>query len=114
MADEASRRKFIRNMAAASAAVGTAVGCQHSVAQQAGRVRGFDHVALPMENTDAMLAFYRALGCDVVERDTACSVYFGDNMINFHRPGETGHSRIELLLPCRLVPSGTWLELEAT
>ena len=43
-------------------------------AQQAGRIRGFDHVALPMENTAAMLAFYRALGCDVIEKPT---VLFG-------------------------------------
>ena len=106
MADEASRRKFIRNMAAASAAVGTAVGCQHSVAQQAGRVRGFDHVALPMENTDAMLAFYRALGCDVVERDTACSVYFGDNMINFHRPARWRDRTFTNRAPAAVPPCG--------
>jgi catechol 2,3-dioxygenase-like lactoylglutathione lyase family enzyme len=86
MADESSRRKFVRGVAAASAAVGAAGGVSVLSAQQTGRVRGFDHVALPMQNTDAMLAFYRALGCDVIERANACSVYFGDNMINFHRP----------------------------
>jgi hypothetical protein len=86
MADESSRRRFIRGAAAAGAAVGGAVGVSPLSAQQAGRVRGFDHVALPMENTGAMLAFYRALGCDVIEGATACSVHFGDNMINFHRP----------------------------
>ena len=102
MADEASRRKFIRGMAAASAAV----GCQHSVAQQAGRIRGFDHVALPMENTDAMLAFYRALGCDVIERDTACSVYFGDNMINFHRPARWRDRTFTNRAPAAVPPCG--------
>jgi hypothetical protein len=86
MADVSSRRRFIRGVAAASAVVGGAVGVSPVPAQQAGRIRGFDHVALPMENTGAMLAFYRALGCDVIESATACSVHFGDNMINFHRP----------------------------
>jgi catechol 2,3-dioxygenase-like lactoylglutathione lyase family enzyme len=38
-----------------------------------------------MENTGAMLAFYRALGCDVIEHATAYSVHFGDNMINYVR-----------------------------
>ena len=86
MAKESSRRRFIRGAAAASAAIGAAGGAGALSAQQAGRIRGFDHVALPMQNTEAMLAFYRALGCDVVENATACSVHFGDNMINFHRP----------------------------
>ena len=83
MGHESSRRRFIRGAAAASAAVGGAVGVSPLPAQQAGRIRGFDHVALPMQKTDAMLAFYRALGCDVIESATACSVHFGDNMINF-------------------------------
>ena len=39
-----------------------------------------------MQNTEAMMAFYRSLGWDVVENETAISVYCGDNMINFHRP----------------------------
>jgi hypothetical protein len=71
MADESSRRRFIRGAAAASAVVGGAVGVSPVPAQQAGRIRGFDHVALPMENTGAMLAFYEALGCDVIEKATA-------------------------------------------
>jgi hypothetical protein len=91
MAEKSSRRRFIRGVAAASATVGTAGGISTLSAQQTGRVRGFDHVALPLANTDAMLAFYRALGCDVIESVNACSVYFGDNMINFHRnPKRTG------------------------
>ena len=32
---------------------------------QPGAVLGFDHVALPMRDADAMVAFYRALGLDV-------------------------------------------------
>ena len=50
-------------------------------------MRGFDHVAVPMQNTDAMLAFYRALGLEMNETPSVVSVYVGaDQMINFHRP----------------------------
>jgi catechol 2,3-dioxygenase-like lactoylglutathione lyase family enzyme len=55
-------------------------------AQPAGRVAGFDHVALPMQNTDAMVAFYRALGFQMTENPNAVSVHVGAQMINFHRP----------------------------
>jgi catechol 2,3-dioxygenase-like lactoylglutathione lyase family enzyme len=39
-----------------------------------------------MQNTEAMVAFYRALGFRVDESAQFCTVHFGDNMINFHRP----------------------------
>jgi len=85
MSHKSSRRRFLGRIAATGAALGAAwVGSPS--AQQMGRVRGFDHVALPMENTEAMLAFYKALGFDVADNPNAMSVYVGDNMINFHRP----------------------------
>jgi len=49
-------------------------------------VLGFDHVALPMQNTEAMTAFYRALGLQVAETSHLVHVYVGRQMINFHRP----------------------------
>ena len=49
-------------------------------------IAGFDHVSLPLRDTDAMVAFYRALGLDVAEKQHLVSVYLGDQMINFHRP----------------------------
>jgi len=55
-------------------------------AQGANRVSGFDHVAVPMQNTDAMIAFYRRLGFQMSENANALSVYVGSQMINFHRP----------------------------
>jgi hypothetical protein len=64
----------------------TAAAGGTGAAQNTGRVRGFDHVALPMQNVAAMLAFYRRLGFDVNEGTAACSVYIGEQMINFHRP----------------------------
>ncbi len=53
---------------------------------ESGRVSGFDHVAVPMRDTQAMLRFYRALGFMVREGTGICSVHFGDHKINFHRP----------------------------
>jgi catechol 2,3-dioxygenase-like lactoylglutathione lyase family enzyme len=95
------RRQFVR-----SAAVAAATGASSATAQQPGRVRGFDHVALPMQNTDAMLAFYRALGWEVAENATACSVYFGDNMINFHRPATWQRESFTLRAPAAKPPCG--------
>ena len=43
-------------------------------------------MAVPMRNTDAMVAFYRALGFEVNEGESICSVHVGDHKINFHRP----------------------------
>jgi hypothetical protein len=58
MRQNSSRRKFVKGLAAAGA-----VGDVSKVAaQQRGSIKGFDHVALPMQNTEAMLAFYRSLG----------------------------------------------------
>jgi catechol 2,3-dioxygenase-like lactoylglutathione lyase family enzyme len=51
-------------------------------------IKAFDHAAIPVHDMDAMLAFYRKLGCDISE-DYAPIVYsvcFGDNRINFHAP----------------------------
>lgn len=49
-------------------------------------IQSFDHVAIPIQNTEAMLSFYQALGFEVKRRDQFYSVHFGDNKINFHGP----------------------------
>jgi catechol 2,3-dioxygenase-like lactoylglutathione lyase family enzyme len=95
----ASRRRFMGRVAAAGAAT-------QLPAQPAGRVSGFDHVALPMQNTEAMLAFYRGLGFDVVENAVACSVYIGNNMINFHRPATWQRESFTLRAPAAKPPCG--------
>jgi catechol 2,3-dioxygenase-like lactoylglutathione lyase family enzyme len=82
MSSRTSRRRFVKSMVAA----GTAVASRGVRAQDSGRIGGFDHVALPMQNTDAMLPFYRSLGCQIRESTAAVSVYVGTQMINFHRP----------------------------
>jgi catechol 2,3-dioxygenase-like lactoylglutathione lyase family enzyme len=73
---------------------------------QQGRIRGYDHVAVPMQNTDAMLAFYRRLGLDINEGPQACSVYVGDQMINFHRPVRWQNPADTLRAPAAKPPCG--------
>jgi len=93
-----SRRKFV---AGALVATGT-----RAKAQQSGSIRSYDHVALPMQNTEAMLAFYRALGLEVREAANACSVYIGDQMINFHRPALWQSGTFTLRAPAAKPPCG--------
>jgi catechol 2,3-dioxygenase-like lactoylglutathione lyase family enzyme len=101
MSEAASRRRFVQGVVAGAAAAGS-----KATAQTAGRVRGFDHVALPMENEEAMLAFYRGLGFDVVESPVACSVYIGDQMINFHRKVTWQRASFTLRAPAAKPPCG--------
>jgi catechol 2,3-dioxygenase-like lactoylglutathione lyase family enzyme len=96
------RRRFVEGALAA----GTVVGSSGALAQQTGSIRGFDHVALPMQNTEAMLAFYRRLGCQVTENANACSVYIGDQMINFHRPAFWQSGSFTLRAPAAKPPCG--------
>ena len=94
-----SRRRFVRGAAAAA-------GAPKLVAQETGGVRGFDHVALPMQNTAAMMAFYRGLGFQVTESARACSVYIGDQMINFHQPATWHDAAFTLRAPAAKPPCG--------
>ena len=41
------------------------------------RIGGIDHVSLPMRNTDAMVAFYRGVGFEVIEQRAVVSVHAG-------------------------------------
>jgi catechol 2,3-dioxygenase-like lactoylglutathione lyase family enzyme len=77
-----------------------------SKAQQTGSIRGYDHVALPMQNSDAMIAFYRGLGLEVRENANAVSVYVGDQMINFHRPALWRSGSFTLRAPAATPPCG--------
>ena len=83
-----SRRLFIRRAlgSGVGASVAVAAGSSGLSGQVGGPIRSFDHVAVPMRNTDAMVQFYRALGFTVMEGPLICSVHFGDNKINLHRP----------------------------
>jgi catechol 2,3-dioxygenase-like lactoylglutathione lyase family enzyme len=94
-----SRRTFVKHVAAAAS--GGLVQ-----AQEPGRVRGFDHVALPMQNADMMIAFYRGLGFPMNEGNAAVSVYVGDQMINFHRPTLWQNATFTLRAPGARPPCG--------
>src|SRR5690349_20847208 len=99
-----TRRRFVKGAAAAAAAgIGRRVDGQTPAAN---RVSGYDHVALPMQNTGAMVAFYKKLGFDVRESATAVSVYAGRNMINFHRPERWQDATFTLRAPAAKPPCG--------
>ena len=100
-----SRRTFVQ-AAAATATAGASTLVAQQAAQQAGSVRGFDHVALPMQNTAAMLAFYRGLGFQVTSNARSCSVYIGDQMINFHQPATWQDASFTLRAPAAKPPCG--------
>jgi catechol 2,3-dioxygenase-like lactoylglutathione lyase family enzyme len=74
--------------------------------ENGGRIRGFDHVSLPMQHVDAMVAFYRSLGLHVAERPGVVSVYLGDQMINLHRPEVWRDARFALRAPAATPPCG--------
>ncbi len=59
-----------------------------------------------MQNTDAMVAFYQSLGFDVVKNNVACSVYIGDQMINFHLPATWQRESFTLRAPAAKPPCG--------
>jgi catechol 2,3-dioxygenase-like lactoylglutathione lyase family enzyme len=101
MPKNSSRRRFVRGLVAAGAAADGLM-----LAQQTGSIKGFDHVALPMQNTEAMLAFYRGLGLQVSENANACSVYIGTQMINFHRPALWQSETFTLRTPAARPPRG--------
>jgi catechol 2,3-dioxygenase-like lactoylglutathione lyase family enzyme len=102
MEESFSRRGFVGGVVAA----GTLVAESQAAAQQTGSIRGFDHVALPMRNTEAMLAFYRGLGLQIRETETVCSVYIGNQMINFHRPARWQDKSFTNRAPAATPPCG--------
>jgi len=70
-------------------------------------VTGFDHVSLPMQDTDAMVVFYRSLGFHVAENPYVVSVYVGSaQMINLHRPEIWQRDGFALRAPAARPPCG--------
>ena len=103
------RRRFLGRIfrSATAALLGTGfLARKASRAQSANAIVGFDHVAVPMRNTDEMVRFYRALGLKVNEGERICSVHFGDHKINFHRPGLWQDERVTLRAPAARPPCG--------
>jgi catechol 2,3-dioxygenase-like lactoylglutathione lyase family enzyme len=102
MSSGASRRTFLGAIASA-AAVASARAVR---AQEGGRVTGFDHVALPMQNPDAMAKFYQSLGFETRSTASVMSVYIGSQMINFHRPSLWQDASFTLRAPAARPPCG--------
>src|SRR5712691_5187919 len=100
-----SRRGFVKGVVTVAAGAAGSVGGRMA-AQQTNRVSGYDHVAIPMLNTDAMVAFYKKLGFQVRESAAAVSVYAGRNMINFHRPTRWQDATFTLRAPAAKPPCG--------
>lgn len=83
-----TRRAFIKRVVAAGALASASAshfGASLSATQTAG-IRSIDHVSIPMENTQAMVAFYRSLGMDVLHDGRRCHVRLDDQKIHFHQP----------------------------
>ena len=66
---------------------------------------GFDHIALPMQNVEAMVTFYRSLGLAVSENAFLVQVHLGNQMINFHKP-EIWQGDFDLRAPAARPPCG--------
>ena len=103
-----SRRRFIRGVLGGGlgASLAGAAGGSAPSAQGGGTIRSFDHVAVPMRNTDRMVRFYRALGFTVNEGAQVCSVHFGDQKINFHQPALWQRESFTLRAPAAEPPCG--------
>lgn len=102
MRNTSSRRRFVKTIITAAAATSGS----DALTQPAGAIRGFDHVALPMQDAEAMVTFYRRLGLQVSENAGAVSVYIGDQMINFHRPARWQDATFTLRAPAAKPPCG--------
>jgi catechol 2,3-dioxygenase-like lactoylglutathione lyase family enzyme len=84
-----ARRTFLKRVLAAGAAVSASSAFPAGLASretQATGVTALDHVAIPISDVDAMMAFYRALGFAIRDGGQIVSIHFGDQKINFHRP----------------------------
>ena len=119
-----SRRSFIRSAIGGGLGVTAGVVAQATrpTAQSGGNIRSFDHVSMPMRDTEAMLAFYSSLGFGIIEGPTICAATFGDSKINLHRPDFWQSETFTLRAPAAEPPcgdfcmvwDGTASELEAT
>ena len=62
-------------LSTAPSCMASSMSPEQAGATVAGAVLGIDHVALPMQNTGAMITFYRSLGLSVVESPYLVRVY---------------------------------------
>lgn len=103
-----SRRAFIKRAIAASTVASGSVAIVRPLkasVQQATGIGALDHVAIPIQRVEEMVAFYQALGFVVKETERRVSIHFGDQKINFHRPS-SWQSGTGLRAPGAVPPCG--------
>ncbi len=103
------RRSFIKRVLATGAAVSasnTFAGRAAASVRQASEIGALDHVAIPIQNVEEMVSFYRALGFDVREGGRIISIHFGDQKINFHRPSLWQSGAFTLRAAAAMPPCG--------
>ena len=107
---EASRRQFIRRTLAGGLGVSSGLGAteQGATAQTTNPIRSFDHVSIPLRDTDAMLSFYRSLGFTIIEGPTICAAAVGDSKLNMHRPECWESGTFTLRAPAAEPPCGDY------
>ncbi len=71
-------------------------------------ITGLDHVAIPMQQVDEMVAFYASLGAEVVEEIPGFlhAAYLGSNKINLHTPAAWQSTKFTLRGPAALPGCG--------
>lgn len=73
-------------------------------------IKGFDHVAIPINNVEEMFEFYRRLGFSVEEKNhdglPYYSVHFGQHRFNFHHPEMWQSEKFDLRAPKSLPGCG--------
>ncbi len=107
---QASRRQFIRRALAGGlgASSGLVASSDEAAAQTTSSIRSFDHVSIPLRDTDAMLSFYRSLGFTIIEGPTICAAAFGDCKLNMHRPEFWQSGTFTLRAPAAEPPCGDY------
>ena len=65
-----------------------------------------DEISFPLQNTEAMMTFYRALGLQVNEGPQICMVHLGDQKINFHQPALWQQESFDMRAPAARPPCG--------
>lgn len=69
-------------------------------------IGALDHVAIPMQNVDAMITFYRELGFGVRESSNIVSIHFANQKINLHRPEFWQSGKFTLRAAASVPPCG--------
>ncbi len=103
------RRSFIKHVLATGAAVSassTFAGRAAAGVRQASEIGALDHVAIPIQNVEEMVRFYRTLGFDVQEVGQRISIHFGDQKINFHHPSRWQSGTFALRAAAAMPPCG--------